>query len=87
MLVGMPCVASYVGGIPDMVQEGVSGLLYPADDVPLLADRIKRIFTDDQLATSLAENARHVALQRHDPNAVTAQLLAAYEQFLAGRSE
>jgi len=67
-----------------MVQEGVSGLLYPVDDVPLLADRIKRIFTDDRLAETLGNNARHVALQRHDPETVTTQLLAAYEQLLPG---
>ena len=87
MLLGMPCVAGYTGGIPDMIEPEKTGLLYPVEDVPLLAERIKRIFTDDRLATNLAEDARHVALQRHDPEAVTAQLLAAYEQFIASRSE
>ena len=83
MLLGLPCVAGYTGGIPDMVESEVTGLLYPVGDVPLLADRIRRIFTDDRLATSLGANARGVALQRHDPELVTGQLLNAYKEFLA----
>jgi glycosyltransferase involved in cell wall biosynthesis len=80
MLVGMPCVASCVGGIPDMVQQGTTGLLYPVDDVPMLADRIRKVFADDKMAVSLGGNARAAALERHDPDRVIKQLVLAYEQ-------
>ena len=86
MLVGMPCIASYVGGIPDMVQEGVSGLLYPVDDVPMLADRIRKIFMDDELAIRLGESACHTAQLRHEPELVVSQLIAAYKMSLATNS-
>ena len=43
MLVGMPCVASFVGGIPSMVDDGRTGLLYPVDDVALLAAQIRQV--------------------------------------------
>lgn len=83
MLVGMPCVASYVGGIPDMVRDGDSGLLYPVEDVPLLANKIRRIFLDDDLAVRMGNAARSVANKRHNPKTIVEQLLAAYDKILA----
>jgi glycosyltransferase involved in cell wall biosynthesis len=85
MLVGMPCVASYVGGIPDMVRTGETGLLYPVDDVPLLADKIRSIFNDDELAVRLGSQARNVARERHDPQRVVEQLIAAYNKILSSQ--
>lgn len=80
MLVGMPCVASYVGGIPSMVEDGRTGWLYPVDDIPLLAERIRTVLRDDEAASRVGEAAREVAVRRHDPARVTDQLLAAYGQ-------
>ena len=44
MMVGMPCIASFVGGLPSMIHDNDTGLLYPVEDVPLLANKIRRIF-------------------------------------------
>lgn len=83
MLLGMPCVASFVGGIPSMVEDGRTGLLYPVDDVPMLAARIRALLRDDATAASLGRAAREEALRRHDPDRVTGELLAAYRYVLA----
>ncbi len=83
MLVGMPCVASFVGGIPTMVQDENTGMLYPVDDIPLLVEKIRRIFRDDILASRLGTNAYDVAHQRHDPETVVSELTAAYRAVLA----
>ena len=82
MLVGMPCVASYVGGIPSMVDDGRTGWLYPVDDIPLLAGRIRDALRNDEAAVRVGEAARQVAVARHDPALITDQLLAAYGQML-----
>jgi glycosyltransferase involved in cell wall biosynthesis len=82
-LVGMPCVASYAGGIPSLVDEGATGFLFPPGDAAVLAKRIKDIFLNDDLARTLGENARRVALQRHDPAAVTACVLDTYRAVIA----
>lgn len=81
-LVGVPCVASYVGGIPSLVKEGQTGLFFQAGDSVLLATRIAKVFEDDELAGRLSATARHVARQRHDPECVLEQLLAAYRDVL-----
>lgn len=82
MLVGMPCVASFVGGVPSMVRDGDTGLLYPVDDVPLLASKIRSIMLNDELALRLGKNARIVAHERHDPSTVVEQLVTAYKKVL-----
>ena len=78
MLVGMPCIASYVGGIPSMLTDGQTGLLYPVDDVALLAERIREVFSDDDGAMRMGAAAHEVARLRHDPGVVSEQLLSAY---------
>ena len=84
-MVGMPCIASFVGGIPSMVDNGRTGLLYPVDDIPLLAAGIRRVFRDDDLAVRIAAAAREAAAIRHDPATVTEQLMAAYARVLESR--
>lgn len=64
MYLGVPCIASSVGGIPSMVGEDV--LLYPDRNVGVLSEQIKRVFTDTQLCLELSEKGRKRALINHD---------------------
>ncbi|MCR5690369.1 MAG: glycosyltransferase family 4 protein [Clostridiales bacterium] len=66
MLVGAPCVSSYVGGAPDMAVDGEEALFYRSDDPAMLAWRIKQIFDDDALAVRLSQNAGMKAARTHD---------------------
>jgi len=54
MALRRPVVASNVGGIPEIVEDGRSGLLVPPHDAPALADAIVRLLTDHPLAARLA---------------------------------
>ena len=67
-LLGVPCIASYVGGTPDMIKHGESGLLYRFEEIEMLASNICRIFSDHEFAKNLSENGRVVAAKRHDRN-------------------
>lgn len=72
-LLGVPIIASWVGGIPDMVEHLKTGLLYRFEEYEMLAFYICRIFEEDNLALDLSVNGRAVAFKRHDPklNALT----------------
>lgn len=59
MTVGVPCVSSYVGGIPDYLSHGVNGLLYRFEDHEMLSERICAILGDSALAASLSRGALH----------------------------
>ena len=54
MAMSRPVVASNVGGIPEMVKDGVTGLLVPPHDPPALAAAISRLLLDHPLADTLA---------------------------------
>ncbi|MBQ5592692.1 MAG: glycosyltransferase [Clostridia bacterium] len=83
MLVGTPCVAAYVGGVPDMADDGKEALFYRNDDPQLLAWNIKRIFDSDELALRLSENGRKRARVTHDPKLNADTLLSAYQTILS----
>ena len=53
MALSRPVVASNVGGIPEMIQDGVTGLLVPPHDPPALAGAIVRLLQSHQLADTL----------------------------------
>jgi glycosyltransferase involved in cell wall biosynthesis len=65
-LLGIPCVASFVGGISDMITNGETGLLYRFEEVEMLAAAICQIFSNDSLAIKLSGKGREVAAFRHD---------------------
>lgn len=59
---GRPQVATSIGGIPRIVDDGVTGLLVPPGEVPALAEAIRTILADDALARRMGEAARARAL-------------------------
>jgi glycosyltransferase involved in cell wall biosynthesis len=75
MATGLPIVASGVGGILELVDDGVSGLLVPPGDAPSLADRLCRLMNDPALAARLGGAARSEALARYSFD----RMVAAFE--------
>lgn len=58
MALGTPCVSTDVTGIPEVLQDGVTGLQVPQHDPCALADAIERLLTDRSLRARLAVQAR-----------------------------
>lgn len=82
MLVGVPLVASRVGGTPSLVTHGQDGLLFETGDDEALSRSVSQILDDRDLARSLGSRARLTALERHDPAAVTARLEHVYSSLV-----
>ena len=85
MCIGTPCVAAYVGGVPDMATDGESALFYRNDDPALLAWNVKRVFDDDNLALKLSENGRKQARITHDADKNAQALVEIYQEILGLR--
>jgi len=81
-LLGVPSIASYVGGNPDMIEEGKTGLLYRFEEYEMLAYKIKKIFNDDFLATKLSDNGIVEAENRHNKEANLKQTINIYFKIL-----
>ncbi len=82
-LVGTPCVAAYVGGVPDMVTDGVDGLLYNWQEPAVLAAKVSSVFEDDALAQRLSAAGRGRAAARHDRARNLQAVLACYTELAA----
>ena len=80
MLLGVPVVASNVGGMNSLLENKKEGLLYQADAPYLLAYDVMRIFEDSNLATELGKNARKRALVDHDQKVNTNILVDIYNE-------
>jgi len=76
---GCPLVASDAGGIPEVVRDGVSGLLFRSEDTTHLAARIEEIFSSDGLAERLSREAVSDCANRFSPRSVAQQSLEVYE--------
>jgi glycosyltransferase involved in cell wall biosynthesis len=59
---GIPVIATSVGGIPDLLEEGKTGLLVEDDNDCAMAEAVKRLLTDPALAAKLSANGREMAL-------------------------
>jgi glycosyltransferase involved in cell wall biosynthesis len=75
---GLPFAASRVGGVPDLVEHNVTGLLFDPSAPDQIAAAVLQIISDAHLARSLAERALTSCRQRSDPEAVARQHLAIY---------
>jgi len=73
----VPVVASRVGGIPEVVQHGVSGYLHAPDDLDGMADSTVRMLENSELHRRVARAARHTAVERFSDR----QIVPLYESF------
>jgi D-inositol-3-phosphate glycosyltransferase len=64
MAFGTPVIAAAAGGLPEIVEHGVSGLLIPPGDENALAHAVARVLSDESLRRRLSQGARSAA-SRH----------------------
>jgi L-malate glycosyltransferase len=86
MAAGVPVVATRVGGIPEIIEDGVGGLLVPARDSPALALAIAQIFRDPKRAEGFAQAARKRASTEFSYERLLAELGHLYCEGLAERT-
>lgn len=81
-LLGIPTIACNVGGISSLIENGINGLLVPANDPYSLAITIRELFYDKARAINLGEKARETALVRHDRGKIAASVLNSYKTII-----
>ena len=87
MAAGVPCVSTRVGGVPETVEDGKSGLIVPPRDPRALSDAVVRLARDAPLRGRLAKAARAAYERGFTGEQMTRQTEALYELALAGRAD
>ena len=77
---GLPVVAGAVGGVPDIVTDGDTGLLATAGDAASFATALARLLRDAELRRRLGKAAARLAAERHGFNAAVVRLDAILKQ-------
>jgi len=81
---GVPVIASNVCGVPDLVEDGVTGLLTNPDFPSTMPIALEKILTDKALTARLAEGGRKQALARFHPNVIATRHVEIYREVISG---
>ena len=79
-VVGIPVIATRVGGIPELVQDGKDGLLVSPENPQELASAVMRIYTDRELANTLARSLSAKVVKSFTAEAMAERYVSVYRQ-------
>lgn len=78
-IIGVPIISTNVGGISSLIQDGVHGLLVPANDPWQMAYAIIKLYENKDLMKEFSFNSHNMAYKRHSPDNIREELLQAYK--------
>ncbi len=83
----VPVVASRIGGLPEVIDDGVSGFLHEPSDLDGMADSAVRVLTDEPLRRQMASKAHHTASHRFSDQRIVPLYERFYEAILRGEPQ
>ena len=83
MGIGMPCIASDVGGIVDLIEDEKDGIRIPPQNPTALATALHRVLTEPDFASELGKNARATIQQKFDSAASIQKLEEIYVRIIS----
>ena len=83
MACGLPVVTTAVSGIPELVVDGVNGILVPPEDPPAFADAMVRLHRDPDLARRLGREAEAAIRERFDGERLATRLALLFRPAVA----
>ena len=84
MAMGLPVISTYHGGIPELVQDGVSGYLVAERDFQAIADLLQYLIANPQLWQDLGKQGSQFVREHYDINQLNDDLVTIYQKSLAG---
>jgi len=79
---GVPIVGTNVGGIPEIVEHGVNGLLSPPEDSAALVQNLTRLITDKELRRAMGSEGRRIVEERFSWQQIAERFVEVYRNAL-----
>ena len=79
---GKPVIASDIGGIPEMVEDEINGLLFPPEDEGGLMEQLKRLLSSGELRAEMGDAAREKAKRRYNSSSHYQRIMEIYQGLL-----
>ncbi len=83
MAMGLPVISTYHGGIPELVEDGVSGFLVPEKDAQALTDKLQYLIEHPQIWVSMGERGRQFVETHYNMNKLNDELVNIYYHALS----
>ena len=80
--IGKAIIGANIGGIPEMVQDNVNGLIYEYDDINELEDKMKKLFESPELVDYFGKSAKNFALKEYRPEKYYEKIEKIYKNVL-----
>jgi len=81
-ILGVPVVATNVGGTPSLIEDGVTGFLVPTNDPYTAAYRINQLNNYMDFNLLMGKKAKVTGVKRHNPKQIVDELMATYQQVI-----
>ena len=83
MAAGLPVITTPISGIPELINDGVNGLLVPPEDPDALANAFLRLIEDNRLATNLSRNAQETIEDRFNGDKLAVHMANLFRERVA----
>ena len=80
MAMGLPVISTYHGGIPELVQDGMSGYLVAERDAQAIADKLQYLIANPQIWQNLGQNGSQFVREHYDINRLNNDLAEIYQR-------
>jgi len=87
MACGKPVIASKIGGIPSVIDDGVNGLLIPPGNISKLIEKTTFLLNNKDFTDKLADNARKKVIQNFSHEKMVEETINAFELVITRKRE
>ena len=82
MAMEIPCLTTYIAGIPEIIRDGHDGLLVPASDLEALVAALCRLMDDEKLRRKIAKNGRKRIFEHYNLEKNVARLARIFAELI-----
>lgn len=82
MAMGLPVISTFHGGIPELVDDGISGFLVPERDTEAIAEKLRILLENPQFWETMGSAGRARVKEKYDTNKLNDELVSIYQQIL-----
>lgn len=86
-ILGIPVIATNVGGVSTLIKDRITGFLVPANDPLMIASIITSTYNNTNLLSTISQNEITESTKRHNPNSIREDIIYIYNQILNSSNE
>ena len=84
---GKPVIATFGGGTPEIIREGVNGFLIPENNIQKLEDKLNLLLDDSKLAVSMGERGRKILYNEFNLEVMTQNFVKLYKNIISKKPD